>query len=589
MYLRVLILFFTLLLPCRALLALESYDVEFQGNISTQLQELLETSSILISQKASPPATTAGLRHRAEADSANLIKVLHSQAFYNGQITLKYDLDRTPPLITLTIDTGPTYPLANFSIQPALNSCTFPYDTITLEDLDVTLGAPALPENILHAEERLIALMEARGYPLATIEKREVVADQKSKSISVTLHVNSGPTVLFGGTTVTGITSVKESFFSKKIAWKPGQTYNPCLIERTQNALEASGLFSSISIIRSEEVLANNTIPMQIEVIERKHRSIGGGLAYMTQRGAGLTAEWEHRNIFGSGEKLSFEASVWGDLQELTLLYVEPDFDRRAQDLLWSLECRHETTKGFIESSLSLSRIIERQLNENTRISYGGMYKRLRDTHSDGNGEFNLFKIPLHLRWSNADSLLDPSSGATLNFRATPSLQFPDKPFGYCINTLTTTFYHSLMQNNRYVLATKVALGSIWGSSRRTIPASERFYEGSENSLRGYRFLTVSPLNEHNKPIGGRSLVILSQELRIRATKSFGWVFFYDIGNVYRDPWPALNHKVLQSVGFGIRYHTPVGPLRLDLAVPLNRRPALDSRFQVYLSIGQAF
>jgi translocation and assembly module TamA len=216
------------------------------------------------------------------------------------------------------------------------------------------------------------------------------------------------------------------------------------------------------------------------------------------------------------------------------------------------------------------------------------MYKRLLDTHSDGNGLYNLFKIPMHVRWSNANSVLEPTEGATINFRAIPTLHFPKHPFAYCINTLTTSFYKSLTTDNSYVFASKMLLGSIWGSSRRMIPASERFYEGTENTLRGYRFMTVSPLH-HHKPIGGRSMLIFSEELRVKATETLGWALFYDLGNVYSNAFPELNQKWLQSVGWGLRYHTPVGPLRLDFAVPLNRRRHLDYRFQIYLSIGQAF
>jgi translocation and assembly module TamA len=567
--------------------AIDSYIVNFDGQIPPELLEQIKSVSELISKQQSPPATGTGLRHRAESDISNFLKVLHSRAYYNAKIDLKFDFEQSPDIVTVKIDTGPIYPFANFTIK-ATNNCTFPYETIDLADLQIEIGQPALPADIIKAEEILVEILEARGYPLARIIERNVLADQSILAINVILNVDSGPIAFFGPTTISGICDVKETFFAKKIAWQEGALYDPCLIEKTQIALEASGLFRSIKITHSDDDLEDDLLPMEIEVEEARMRSIGAGIAYNTQRGPGLTAEWEHRNIRGMGERLSFDADLWNDLQEVTLLYTVPDYQKRAQDLLWLLEYRHETTHGFKEYSFSLSRIIEYQVNEQTRISYGLMYKRLLDTHSDGNGLYNLFKIPMHVRWSNANSVLEPTEGTTINFRAIPTLHFPKHPFAYCINTLTTSFYKSLTTDNSYVFASKMLLGSIWGSSRRMIPASERFYEGTENTLRGYRFMTVSPLH-HHKPIGGRSMLIFSEELRVKATETLGWALFYDLGNVYSNAFPELNQKWLQSVGWGLRYHTPVGPLRLDFAVPLNRRRHLDYRFQIYLSIGQAF
>ena len=134
-------------------------------------------------------------------------------------------------------------------------------------------------------------------------------------------------------------------------------------------------------------------------------------------------------------------------------------------------------------------------------------------------------------------------------------------------------------------------LGSIFGAGKHEIPPPERFYAGSQNTIRGYRFLTVSPIEKrrHHKPVGGRSMFVYSLELRSRITKDIGLVGFWDIGNVYSDAIPNFERRLLQAVGVGLRYYTPVGPLRLDVAVPLNRRKDIDNYFEAYFSIGQSF
>lgn len=592
-------LLFILLFPIIHLTAAISYDVKFEGQIPPETLTLLKSASQLVSLQKSPPNTSAALRHRAEMDIPNLLKVLQSQAYYNATVTLTDDFDTSPAVIFFHINPGPVYPLVTFQLiaapceqdteQRTPTSQKFPIEKIRLKSLGIELGRPAFPKTILDAEDKLLLYMAKKGYPLATIKKREVVADQSIQSISVTLIVDSGPPAYFGLTTITGQKNIHNDFFLKKIFWKEGELYDPAKVEKTQRALEASRLFSSINISHGEELTSNAELPMMIEVVESKHRSIGFGVSYTTIWGAGINFEWENRNIRNLGEKLSFNSDLRELLKKTTLRYVKPDFLRPSQDLILQTELQHEKTKGWTESSYSLSGSIERQLNARLRFSYGAMYKRLRDTHAAVNGAYNLFKIPLYLRWSTADDLLDPTRGITVNLKVIPSLQLIKKPFGYCVNLCTASFYHSLTKNHQYILALRASAGSIMGSSRHMIPTSERFYEGTENSLRGYRYMTVSPLNEHHKPIGGRSLAALTTELRGRMTENFGWVAFYDVGNVYEALLPELNRKLFTSIGCGVRYYTPVGPLRFDIAFPLSPRRHLDRRFQIYLSIGQAF
>lgn len=569
---------------------MEDYAVNFSGINDPETLSLLQSISKTVELKETPPTTNTGLKRRAEADIPNLLQALHSLAYYNAKVEVEVDFEKQPPLVTFKINTGPVYPLASFEIVPAdrLKQGPFPYSNIDLQDLGIIPGAPAYPKNILEAEDLLLLKMEKQGYPLVKIVNLEVIANQATHMIHVTMYVDSGPLCYFGEVAFKGHKLVSPQLFDKKISWTKGDVYDPMHIERTQNALESTGLFSSISITHGENVSDDGFIPIEIEVLESKHRSIGAGVSYSTDNGFGMFAEWEHRNIFGRGQKISFKTLIAQRLQEGALAYVIPDFCCPKQDLIWIAEFLRQTTKGYHASSYSFSGIIERQLNDRTRFSYGGMYKALRDTHSDNNGRFNLIKTPFQIRWTNTNSILDPTQGRSLNIKIVPSIQVRKPRFAYCINTITGTIYFPLRTDRRLIFAAKATLGSIFGEKRHTIPPSERFYAGNENLMRGYHYMTVSPLNRH-EPIGGRSMLIGSVEARWRATETWGWVLFYDFGNVYENYLPELNKKILQSVGIGLRYNTPVGPLRLDFAVPLNRRRHIDESFQIYLSIGQAF
>lgn len=580
----------------------DAYTVEFEGVTDTNLLQLLHSASQLIILQNSPPTTNVGLRRRAESDVNNIVKVLHSQAFYNARVTLDYDFQQSPVAITIHIEKGPSYPIEEFMILPDPKSKgSYPCSSISLEDLQVCIGEPAYTETILSAENNLEQLLNDSGYPYANVTDREVIADQESKAISVILFVDSGPLVKFGCTAVSGNCRVKDIFFRKKIAWKQGQTYSPCFVQRTQNELELSSLFSSVSIVLPEEPPEEDgEVPITIEVKESKPRSIGFGVNYETNRGPGFGANWEHRNLTGIGDKFTVKGDVWYDKQFGRLSYIIPDWGRKKQRLIWSADYLREIDVGYHEKSYSLGATVARQVNCYLQFSYGLMYQHLINTdihekkrhqsQKTDDETFNLFKSPVSFNWDRSNSILDPTSGYRFKLRSIPSYSFTGKQIFYDMNLMSASYYFPFDKCQRFVIAGQVTLGVIFGPQKDLIPRSELFDAGTDKLLRGYKYKTVSPLDNTYKPTGGRSMMIYSLEYRYRQTDDIGWVVFWDFGNVYANRLPDLNKKFLHSVGLGFRYFTPVGPIRLDVAFPLDKRPHVDkSSYQAYLSFGQAF
>lgn len=565
---------------CGFCLAADSYKVEIAGVEEKELLSQLRSASQLVALTDSPSITAAALRRRADNDLQRLLRVLHSEAYYNAKIKFSFDFDQTPILVRIDIDLGPVYPLAAYRIEGV---------EIRVNELELCLNHAATPEKILHAEDCLLFLLAKRGLPYAKIVQREVIADQQSKTVKVVFNVDPGPLVVFGPTSIEGNCSVKEAYFKKKIAWSKGCPFDPLKLLDTQNALEETRLFHSVNITYPDNLQGNNSIPMKIEVVEAKHRSVGAGVSYSTQLGPGVELEWEHRNVRGMGETLRADANVLEKLQEGSFQYIQPGFWHRRQELIWKAQFTHEVTKGYKETAYSLSATVQHRLDKFTTLSYGAQVMELNNRGSDRNGSFHLLKAPLTLLRNRTDNMLDPSCGSSFFGKIVPTAQVLSPKFIYSINQATATYYQSLRGDCRLVLAIKGIIGSIIGSPRREIPPSERFYAGSETTLRGYNYMTVSPLDEKNKPIGGRSMAIGTLELRWRATKSLGVAVFYDVGNVYRNFCPNLGAKLLNSIGGGLRYYTAVGPIRFDVAFPLNPRKGIDSNYQLYFSIGQAF
>ncbi len=207
-------------------------------------------------------------------------------------------------------------------------------------------------------------------------------------------------------------------------------------------------------------------------------------------------------------------------------------------------------------------------------------------------GETNnstLFGVPAFILRDITDDPLDPTEGSRLRFAPTPYVGWYQTSQHFMTDELSATTYHSLDPERRYILAGRAKVGSLVGESRSSVPADKRFYAGGGNSIRGYPFQKVGPLDDQRDPIGGRSLVEFSAELRARIWGNFGVVPFIDGGTVFSSAVPDFSETLRWGAGLGLRYYTAIGPVRVDLATPLNPRKDVDDPFQFYISLGQSF
>ena len=151
----------------------------------------------------------------------------------------------------------------------------------------------------------------------------------------------------------------------------------------------------------------------------------------------------------------------------------------------------------------------------------------------------------------------------------------------------TGSTYLDLSGEGNLVLAGRLSVASVSGGSIDELPADRLLYAGGGGSVRGYEFRSISPEDEDGDPTGGRGLVESSIELRYRFL-DYGIVPFFDAGTVTEHTFPSFDEQLQYAAGLGLRYYSAIGPIRADVAVPLNPRPE-DDPVAFYISIGQAF
>ena len=194
--------------------------------------------------------------------------------------------------------------------------------------------------------------------------------------------------------------------------------------------------------------------------------------------------------------------------------------------------------------------------------------------------------LPLEYVRDTRDSKLNPTSGTRLALLVEPTYEI-NAGATFVKLRAEASAYRALDADKRFVVAGRVAAGSIYGADLASIPANRRFYAGGGGSVRGYGYQDIGPVNAAGQPTGGRSVLEASGEVRIQVTETIGIVPFVDAGLVSASQSFAGSEFKL-GAGVGLRYGTPFGPLRIDVAVPLNKGP-LDPDYGIYAGIGQAF
>ena len=585
-----------------------SYQPKIQGVEDDEVRDALKASSNLFQLKKKPLSSSLSLIFRAREDEKRLLKVLKSFGFYSGKVRIEIEgqsvqsnlpgglHDKETLKVVINIKTGPVYTLDRIQITGL--------DRPDLKEMPVELkpGDPALGRSILDAGRKLMARIKLAGYPFVRLSKRKLWVDHRKKTMNVLLEMDPGLVASLGKVSIDGLNKVKEKFILNRVPWREGDDYDPRILEKFRSDLSGLGVFSSIKLNipdvadrENEKVSSPLLLPVELDVEEKKPRFFGFGGDFSTNQGIGLNAFWGHRNFFGEADKLKIkgrlarigENKLKNIDQKLGLDFLKSDFLSRHQELLFSAELGNVHPDAFVRKSISSAVGLKRSLNKTISVNGGVKWEFSSIEDAASKKEFSLLGFPFGLNHDTTRNLLDPQSGFRNELLVTPYATLTGSGGEFTKFKVGSQGYYKAVDDGSVVLAGRVLLGNIVGTATNKIAADKRFFAGGGGSVRGYQFQNVGPLDSENKPVGGRSLIEVGVEARFRH-KNFGLVPFIDGGNVFDSQYPKFNENLQWGAGLGVRYYSKIGPLRLDLAVPLNRRKN-DDPVAFYISIGQSF
>ncbi|MDD2869595.1 autotransporter assembly complex family protein [Neomegalonema sp.] len=606
------------------------YEIEVKGleegdsAENARITGLIEAATRLYRMQDRPPASLPLLRRRAEADKEIIERILKSEGYYKGRAEVKIYADgRAPdeaaapqtaydlllerereraeaekpapdlrPLAVIEVEKGPLFLIEKheFAFTPPPSEAEILW---AMEEAEAQrhVGGPARGAEVASAESRLVGTFQNSGNPWAKQSGRAAEADWDDDRLRVETEIATGPYAAYGETTVSGLTSVQPDYVLQFPTWAEGHPVSRAEIAEVSRDLTASRLFKAVSLRIAEEPpeAAYVVAPVHIEVEEAPHRTIGGGLKYSTVDGPGARVFWQHRNMFGRGEQ--FGVTLDGSLnkQSLDLGFRKPRFHHRNRDLTAELEIYHEDTDAYeafaAEGGIGVAQI----LGEHWRGAAGLAFEVARVERPGEEHEWSyLLGAPVSLSFDNTDDLLDPTRGFRLGLAATPwGGVYKGDATAFLSTDATASAYYAIDEDGRFVLAGRLRGAAIFADGPDKVPPTRQLYMGGGGSLRGYSLKFANPLDGNGDPVGGLTLGEAALELRAKVTESIGVVPFVEAGIVGRELFSEFD-DVRFSAGLGLRYYTAIGPIRLDVAVPIDPRPQ-DDRYQLYFSIGQAF
>jgi translocation and assembly module TamA len=607
-----------------------SLTVEVAGDDGA-LKSAARDASSLYSLRKDAPADGEALARRAESDFAPVIDALWGAGYYNASVTIAIDgaslaigssdiaafaraaegyRNRAAAPVVIKVEPGPLFKLRMVRVLDALG-VPFTDDELPQRIVGLRSGDPAAASGIRAAETRIVDYFRKQGRPLAKIQSVTPVVDHALDIMDVTISVAPGPIAPFGEATIEGPQTFDPSIVRSYLYIHPGDPYSPAAIADARNTIREIPAVGGVRITEGTTLDAYGRLPYTIAVEDRLPYAFGASLKYSTTNGPEGQVYWEDRNVFGGAERLRLQADIFyappwyissqslshfssNDIGgRVSASFLKPALGGTTNDLLIDALAEKMSTSGagfvgYQAEDADVTASLRHRFNQNFWVQAGLEAQKGDATDALGTVNYRLVGVPVSANYDTTDSKLDPTRGVKLSASAVGFGTFLGSSLDMVQVKAGASAYYSLDADSRYVLAGRVAAGGMSGPELDQIPANWRFYAGGGGSVRGYAYNELGPTVFWGAVVGGRSVFDASAELRIKVTDTIGIVPFFDVGNAFTSNFPNFSEPLFAAAGLGLRYYTSVGPIRLDVAFPLERRDGTGP-VAIYVSIGQSF
>jgi outer membrane protein assembly complex protein YaeT len=483
-------------------------------------------------------------------------------------------------------------------------------------------GAPLDRHAFAATREAALNAFRDRGYPYATVVAEEQRAAPEAKRLAAVYRATPGAPATFGSVEIAGNASVGPEVIRRQLTFRPGDPYRISHLQESQRRLYNLELFefANVETLRGEGQPAQ--VPTRVTVAEGKHRRLNIGVGYGSEEKARVDTRWRHANFFG-GARTAGVAARWSSLDRGVKADVtEPYFLKPHLSL--GLSGQAWKTREVLYSAdtvgarLTLRHQADARARNTWSVTFVDEYQRSTASQEaldnpefrddlialgldpvDGQQAGTLIGFEFDVTRNTTRNLMDARQGYYAALHLEQAGGWLPGSYDFYLAAIDLRQYTSF--GRRLVLANRLQAGGIDGiggglaADTSSLPFSRRYFLGGSTSLRGWGRLEVSPLSG-GLPIGGLSMLEINSELRLATSRNFSVVAFIDAGNAWERSWQYELGDLRVAVGPGLRYRTPIGPVRADFGYQLTRIEGLlvdgepeQRHWRVHFSIGQAF
>ncbi len=417
------------------------------------------------------------------------------------------------------------------------------------------------------------------GYLDADFSTHEIRVAPEELSAEIELVLETGPLYYFGEVHFSGAPRYPRSFLGRYLEFKPGDVFSHQKIGMTQRNLINADRFREVMIHADKTGAPDHRVPVEVRLVPSKPKRLKLGIGYQTDIGIKGTIIYEDVNFMGTANRFESQMDLSQPLQVVGARYVMPDSkDTRSFSSL-SFNMKREDEKDIFTESMAAE--FERARTFGKTMIGSAFIQALKERSEAGNERTNTFSVLPGLRFSGAyyDNMIRPSRG----YKYKTELKGTHQALGSDTGLVQLTAEGGLIipLPARLSLITRGKIG--WTSQNEPdsdLPIPLRFFAGGDQSVRGYAYKSLGPEDINGDVVGGKDLLEASIELERAIGKDWGIAAFYDTGNAFND---FSNMQLVQGAGMGVRYYSPIGPIKLDIARQIGVR---DPDFRIHITIG---
>lgn len=550
-------------------------SIEIQG-VDSVLENNVRQFLSIEQQKNHALLSEGRLRHLHKKAPLEITKALQPYGYYQSAVkTDLIQLAENQWKATYIISPGPPLPIAEFNLVLSEEINNDPEFQLLLQDIPLHKSDTFNHIQYEEIKSNLAKLAAERGYFDAHFVEHRVEINLKSYDARVYLNYEGGKRYHFGKVSLKQ-DILEPELLQRYIPFKQGAPYSLNEVIDLQQALNDSDYFNSVEVSPGQAEIGNNEIPISVKLTPRKRHRYSLGLGYGTDTGARTKFGWEMPRLNKSGHRLNTEAKVSEIGYSVGVQYRVPVLNPRTDQMIYSTGVVNEKTDTSDSTVSTVGASLNRSVGHwRQSIALNYQHEKFIIANDQGVSDLLMPSISLSRTWGRNIIYTLDGLRFDIGIRGASDKLLSDTSFMQLqggIKAIT-----SLGKSNRIIARGK--LGSTWTDDFHQLPSSVRFFAGGSQSVRGYSYQSLGPVDSSGKVVGGKHLMIGSLEFEHSLSDKWGAALFYDAGNAFDN----IDDKLERGAGLGIRWKSPIGPIRFDFASAISRP---DKPWRIHINIG---